>query len=623
MSARDDRRVDGMGVPAPVHARYLHLDHGAAILALLHEPARARVRELAVLFCPPFGWEETCSYRRRREWADACAADGYPTLRIDLPSTGDSTGSPYDAARVRAWREAIRASAEWLLATTGARALAAVGIGVGGLVLCDAIGAGAPVDDVVLWAVPSRGGAFVRELRAFARLEAAKTVPEGNGMPGQDRDVAASAGGFVLTHETAASLEQLDVTRIELPPGSPRRALLFARDGIPVDEPLREHLLAGGAAVDVAPGSGYSEMIAPPHEGRPPRGVIEATRAWLAGEPSATSVHMPAPAPRGTRSAVARESRSVSVRESDTIEFACEHGRVRESPMRISQPFGDLFGVLAEPVGAPTLGVAAVLLNAGAHRRIGQGRMWVEAARRWAAAGVPSLRLDLEGIGDSDGDGTRFTDMGELYDERLVAQALSALDALDARGLGPRYVAAGLCSGACWSFHIALNDSRVAAAVMINPQALFWHRSLKTARTIRRGSKLKVLRGEVRLARLAALAAALPGLAGERVRARVRERRGGNELERALDTLCARGKRARFLFSGAEPMREEPYSTRGRHTSWTGVIAAGIMFMLLMVLAVAVSALGVGCSGAGDGDGERARRGGGQVVRMMSTEQGA
>jgi dienelactone hydrolase len=245
------------------------------------------------------------------------------------------------------------------------------------------------------------------------------------------------------------------------------------------------------------------------------------------------------------------------VRESSTIELLRGDVVVRESPVRIAQPFGDLYGVLTQPGDASAAHLTAVLLNAGAHRRIGQGRMWVEAARRWAAAGVPTLRLDLEGIGDSDGDGRRFTDMGELYDERLVAQALAAVDALDARGLGPSYVAAGLCSGACWSFHMALRDARVRAALMINPQAIFWHRSLGTARMIRHGSKLKLLRGEVERARLARFARGLPALAAERVRARARALRSGDELERALDVLRDGGKRVEFMFSGGEPLRAE------------------------------------------------------------------
>jgi alpha/beta superfamily hydrolase len=36
--------------------------------------------------------------------------------------------------------------------------------------------------------------------------------------------------------------------------------------------------------------------------------------------------------------------------------------------------------------------------------RSGPNRLTTAFARRWACAGVPSLRLDLRGIGDSDGD---------------------------------------------------------------------------------------------------------------------------------------------------------------------------------------------------------------------------
>ena len=49
-----------------------------------------------------------------------------------------------------------------------------------------------------------------------------------------------------------------------------------------------------------------------------------------------------------------------------------------------------------------------MLLNSGAVRRIGPQRMWVEAARRWAALGVPTLRFDVVGVGDSDGDGSAY-----------------------------------------------------------------------------------------------------------------------------------------------------------------------------------------------------------------------
>jgi len=53
--------------------------------------------------CPPFGWEEMCSHRSRRAWALMLASLGYPTARLDLPSTGNSGGVPSDPNRLDAW----------------------------------------------------------------------------------------------------------------------------------------------------------------------------------------------------------------------------------------------------------------------------------------------------------------------------------------------------------------------------------------------------------------------------------------------------------------------------------------------------------------------------------------
>ena len=48
---------------------YLDVD-GTPAFCVLHRPEGA-ARDTAVVFCPPFGWEEVCSYRVLREWARA------------------------------------------------------------------------------------------------------------------------------------------------------------------------------------------------------------------------------------------------------------------------------------------------------------------------------------------------------------------------------------------------------------------------------------------------------------------------------------------------------------------------------------------------------------------------
>ena len=92
-----------------------------------------------------------------------------------------------------------------------------------------------------------------------------------------------------------------------------------------------------------------------------------------------------------------------------------------------------------------------------------------------------TLRLDLEGLGDADGECDRLT-VEQLHAPELLDQVRAALDVLEARGLGRRFALAGICSGAYWSFHMALRDERVRAAFMINPFALFWGPSLAGGR---------------------------------------------------------------------------------------------------------------------------------------------
>jgi pimeloyl-ACP methyl ester carboxylesterase len=542
---------------APARPVYLDIDGVDPVFSMLHMPADPQRDASAVLICPPFGWEDCCSYRSRREWAEHLARAGHPTLRIDLPGAGDSGGVPEDPGRLAAWTGAIGSAAGWLSATTGDRRVAAIGIGLGGLLICQALAEGAPIDEVILWAVPSRGRTFVREIRAFARLEASKSTSE-DGQPMLLPDGWTGAGGFVLSDETTRALENLDLATLEIPDGQLNRALLIEREGIPVDQRLRSHFEAAGVPVTVVPGIGYSRMMDVPHEARPPVGVFAQTQAWLGADASRPPV---APSARETLERTKWPPRAVE--ERSVIELAVDGVHVRETPLTIEQPFGRLFAVLAEPVDTPQLSVTAVLLNAGAHRRIGQDRMWVEAGRRWAARGVPTLRLDLEGIGDADGDAARFSNMRELYTTELVGQTLAALDALDARSLGPSYVLAGLCSGAFWAFHAALRDERVSAAFMINPQTLFWDASQYTARVLRHGlrktsSWSKVLRGRVPLSRLAAVAGRAPSVLIRRAVTRWRTwRAGGDELDLALDRLRDTDKHVQFLFSGREPLCEE------------------------------------------------------------------
>ncbi len=269
---------------------------------------------------------------------------------------------------------------------TGADVIAAIGIGMGGLLAARAAIEGAPIDELVLWGAPTRGRALVRELRAFSRMEVANVGEAPADAPSAPDGLIAN--GYLLSRQTIADLEALDLQELA-GTGAIRRALLLSRDGLRVDEHLEPAMAGAGASVTVADGHGYGAMTVEPQEARPPTEVFEAVERWLGeGDPA-------------VRPGFERVSRDATAAE--ILQLTHDGTEISERPLFFERPAGRLFGILTEPAG-PRRALCAVLLNAGPQRRMGPNRMWVQTARRWAARGVPALRVDMAAIGDSDGD---------------------------------------------------------------------------------------------------------------------------------------------------------------------------------------------------------------------------
>jgi hypothetical protein len=458
---------------------------------------------LGVLMVPPFGWDDQSAYRPRRAWAQALAADGHTVLRLELPGTGDAAGSPRDADLPAAWIAAISDAARAL----EAERLAVIALGLGGLLT---LAAGIAIDDLVLWGVPARGRAWVREFKAFAKLEASQT--------GDDDPVTSAgeirAGGHVLTAETAAAIAALEGVK-----AVPGRALVLGRDGTPPDPALVEALGA-----ETGDGSGWGAMLAGPQYAEVPTAVIERTRAWL-------------PRPGGT----ARVPELPGAHDGET-------------PLALP---GGAFGVVTEPDGERR-DLTLVFLNAGSIRHIGPNRMWVEAARRWAAQGVPSLRLDLHGIGEAEGAADPIGDDARYYVPELTAQVAPALDAVVARGLPGRFLLTGLCSGAYWALHTADADPRVAAAVLLNPRLLFWDPHAGGRRELRRALSVLTPAGFRRLLRAERPLARLLGILRWLVTRPLRSAEPPpSDLAALASRLAARGQALELAFSGEEPLHDE------------------------------------------------------------------
>jgi pimeloyl-ACP methyl ester carboxylesterase len=542
-----------------VHPLYIG-EGAAAAFGQLHTAPPGEGSGTAVLMCSPFGWDDTASYRSRRALAFGLADAGYPTLRFDLPATGEAGGLPTDGDLVGTWTAAVSRAAESLRELTGCRNVTAFGLGLGGLLAVHAVAQGAPIDDLILWGTPARGRTVVRELAAFAKLVqaqiaqddrvAAELDPSGPPMPAdlEPPDGSLEVSGYVLSRETQAALSAIDLSGEAIPDATGRRALLLDRAGISVDSRLRSHLEESGVDVEVAAGPSYSAIMDHPQRRRPPLSELGTIVEWLGRDAAEGTV------PEGT---VPEELRTLELTVGGTV--------IRERPFSISRPYGEMTGVLSEPIGPARADFAAVFLNAGAIRRTGPNRMWVEATRRWAARGVPAMRLDVRGIGDSDGDEGAYEDMGELYSENLTVDVISALDGLPVQPAGG-FLLSGLCSGSFWALHAAARDARVTSAVMLNLRAAIWDESLDPARDARRVRRLlrrrtgpsfkKAARG-VSLSRLwSLLRFAVTSIVTAPVR-RAKRRSLVRQADAAFAALRDSGKPCIFVFGQREDLYEE------------------------------------------------------------------
>jgi pimeloyl-ACP methyl ester carboxylesterase len=137
-----------------------------------------------------------------------------------------------------------------------------------------------------------------------------------------------------------------------------------------------------------------------------------------------------------------------------------------EKPIVFGQA-ATLVGITATPSSDRPSGRAVpafVFVNAGIVHRAGPNRLYVHLARALAEHGVPSLRFDLGGIGDS----IARRQAGTM-DELVHRDITDAIDAATREFGCDGVVLVGLCSGADHAFQAATRDARVVGAVLIDP----------------------------------------------------------------------------------------------------------------------------------------------------------
>src|SRR5712692_9618697 len=119
-----------------------------------------------------------------------------------------------------------------------------------------------------------------------------------------------------------------------------------------------------------------------------------------------------------------------------------------------------LVGILSG--AGPLAGRGVLIVVGGPQYRVGSHRQFTLLARHLAERGVPALRFDYRGMGDSGGEFRTF--------ERVGADIRWAVDRFFASVPGLKEVVIwGLCDAASAALFYAHQDERVSGLILLNP----------------------------------------------------------------------------------------------------------------------------------------------------------
>lgn len=410
--------------------------------------------ERGVVLCNPFGYDALCTHRGWRALAERIAAAGMPVLRFDYPGAGDSDGAEDDPERLAAWLGSIEAAMARLREWTSVKQVSLVGLRLGATLAALAaqrnVGS---VDSLVLLAPAVLGRNYVRELRAHR--QSWLSTPAGmNADPIANPDAYVEAFGFGIHGEDIARLAAVDLCKDTHAPAA--RVLLLDSSNRTRTEALAAHYAAHGVEVQHGPLDELDRFLVEALYSEAPASAFERVTTWLA----AGACERSTAAPAGGQSVAASDDEAPALRLAGT--------RATERPV----VFGAYFGIYCEP-DVPRAGAPAMLfLNTGASHHIGDGRIFVLFARRLAALGIASLRMDLGGIGDATPVAPEVT-LDTIYSDDACRDAAAGADWLVAHG-HRRVAVFGVCGGAFAGLHASARHAAVEGAFCVNLQKFIW-----------------------------------------------------------------------------------------------------------------------------------------------------
>jgi hypothetical protein len=128
-----------------------------------------------------------------------------------------------------------------------------------------------------------------------------------------------------------------------------------------------------------------------------------------------------------------------------------------------------LFGMLHEPKAVSDR-PAIIILSPGIKSRVGPHRLYVKMANHFCSIGFIVLRIDPEGLGDSEGEieeNLTADVYGSIELGRLINDTVDTINWMEGQFGIKRFILAGLCGGAITALLTSEKDTRVYAIISL------------------------------------------------------------------------------------------------------------------------------------------------------------
>ncbi|MET0116125.1 MAG: hydrolase 1, exosortase A system-associated [Sedimenticola sp.] len=400
-----------------------------------------------IICFPPFSEEMNKSRKMMSNFSRKLSESGFAVAVPDLYGTGDSEGD-FSDSRWELWISDLHKIIEWI-GEKGCKKLHFWGIRLGCLLALDVASRYQHYPNSFLFWQPVINGNL--SMTQFLRLRMAATMMSGKKETVNElRDKLFDEGelevaGYTVSRDLVGSIDSLNMLESELPRQSVVRWFEITSN---IDKPLP---LPTRKIIDRWESSGIDLRVEP----------IVGDQFWQSQE--ITEI------PELIDSSLVSLKDSLSYGEF-SLNYSDEHEQDSsdsEQPIQISCKNESLSAIYHASGSESKKGV--LLVVGGPQYRVGSHRQFVQLSRVLAASGIPVLRFDYRGMGDSTGSHIGFEDIAE--------DIKCAVDSF--QNVSPsvsEVIIWGLCDAATAASFYAHTDRRVTGLILLNP----WIRNEQT-----------------------------------------------------------------------------------------------------------------------------------------------